>query len=375
MALAALVLASGARGEIVEDLLLMPTDMAASHHFLLNPASHKLKSLEGSAVAARGSKRAKLDQSAAGSFTFESSTNDDHVGVSLLADLGAGAGLGVSHQTLFRKTETGIEGATRDDSLELLKETQSAFKLIIELTEGLNAGMTMRYMYKDYQVLGSPFLNERLATHYKSSLIGYGAGASYDFKKGGIGYAYYPPLRGKTSILGEEYILVEPGEIVADAYFVANQSVTAGLLFKRWINEIDDRAAGTTADDDQTTISLYGLDPDQYLFQRQLLMAGLDYVASKQTALRVGVGREEAEFNFRDLARYNGIQVNQGGRTSNPIFQYYRARIAVRFSDKGVELNAGGGMFKRAYDFSQAMGGAKYEADGRELFASVGLKL
>jgi hypothetical protein len=32
-------------------------------------------------------------------------------------------------------------------------------------------------------------------------------------------------------------------------------------------------------------------------------------------------------------------------------------------------------MFKRAYDFSQAMGGAKYEADGRELFATVGLKL
>lgn len=367
---------TSASAEMLEQFMLFPSDALQEHLFLLNPADPKPQGMKAQAAAGRSSKSVKLDQSQGGGDTLVNDVGADHVGAALQADLGAGAGIGLSHQRMFRRLEARIEGQNaRFRPVELLKEEQSAVRLVIELTDNLRGGMMMRYLYKDYKILGSPFLRDNLATYYKTSLIGYGAGGSA--RLGGIGasYAYYPPLRGKSNIEGEEYIIIEPGEIIATLGVHASPQFSLGLLFKQWINEVDDRAAGTTAADDQTTISLYGLDLDQFLFPRQLLQLGLDYHLSKETALRVAAGRQNDEFNFQDMAGFNRLDVRQPGRTGNPQLTYTRIRAGVHYGAKGIDLQAGMGIFSRSHEFSDAMGGAKYEADGREMFATLGVKI
>lgn len=365
--------------QMVEDHLQHGTDGTATHLFPLNPAIQKVDQTQGGVILLRDSKEVKLDQTASSDDTITNKVNDDYLAAAAAIDLGAGAGIGISHQTLYRKVETNVTARGNAEPVEETTKIQhSQLKLLVELTDGLRAGMAVRYLYKDVALFGNPLSGGRRepATRFRTTLVGYGAGFAYAQKEQfGLAYTYYPPLRGKTDVEGEEKIVVERGEISADAFYKISKVWTGGILYKRWINEVDDLAAGTTAADDQTRISLYGLDLDQYLIPSQMIMVGGDAELSKQTGLRLSVGQEVAEFNFMDLMRYNRIDVRQSLDDKHATVTYYRLRAAVKFTNKGVEIDAGGGYFTRKHEFPERMNGAVYEATGKEVFATVTMKL
>jgi hypothetical protein len=373
MATLLLIHAPPAAAEMGEGVVAMPTDNAASHLFLLNPAALKPTAAQGGALMVRGTRTSKLTQPE--SDLIETETSDDYLGFGALLDLGAGAGLGLSHQTLHRQWVTSV--TTNDTPREeSLKEQQSGIKLLVELMDELRAGMVVRYLYKDYTILGDPFLDDDESTRYKMPMIGYGSGFAYFFKQGALGYAYYPPLRGKTTVYGEELIVVEPGEIVVDANFQPSDTWNIGLSAKRWLHdESDDRNAGTTASDNQTNISLYGLSPDQYFRQTQQLMLGADVQLTKQAGLRFAVGQEQGEYQFIEHLTFNRIDVRQDEEDRHQGAKYQRFKAMINFVNQGMQLNAGAGLVKLANDMPDSMNGATYEVDGKDLFVTLDMKL
>ncbi len=377
MLLALAMTASTAKADIIEDYLQYPTDGAATHLFLLNPANLQAGKSQAGGILLRHSRVTKLDQSETGGEVIESTVNDDFLAASAIGDLGAGALIGISHQTQFHKVETDLPERNRDPKIETSKIQHSQVKINVELTDMFHAGIAIRYLYRDVALYGDPFLRSGMITRYRTTLVGYGAGLAFKMKdRGGLAYAYFPPLRGKTDVDGEERIVVERGQIVADGHYRVKKQIVVGGSYKRWINELDELADGTTASDDQTEISLFGLDPEQYVLPRQLLMLGGDYELTKQAAVRVAVGQETAEFNFRDLARYNRINVRQDNDHKNEVVKTNRIRASLRFLNQGVQIDGGAGYFTRAHGFPDAMlRGAQYEATGREIFATVSAKM
>jgi hypothetical protein len=103
-------------------------------------------------------------------------------------------------------------------------------------------------------------------------------------------------------------------------------------------------------------------------------MIGGDFEFSKALTFKVSLGQEQAGFNFRDFVRYNRIDVRQRGNQDENI-QYNRVRAVVRFINNDSEFNAGMGLFERKFDFPEAMNSGVYESGGKELFASVGMKI
>ena len=134
--------------------------------------------------------------------------------------------------------------------------------------------------------------------------------------------------------------------------------------------ETDDLAVGSTASDNKTRISYYGLDPDQYIIRTQLLMLGLDYALNKDLALRLGVGVEQGHFDFRNLLVYDGAAVNQQGLDN---ISTNRGRVALHGAFKPAELDVGYGVFSRSFKFTDGEGGGTYKTIGQEMSAIVGV--
>lgn len=373
--LATLGVSGSAWAQMVEDQHRLATDSAVTHLFPLNPAVLKPKALQGGLMVTRHQRQASLDHIEEAGDKVTTSTTEEAVVAAAVADLGAGAGIAATHQLLFRKSETELQSDGRGTPREELGKIQhSSIRLIVELTTEIKAGIAMRYLYKDISILGDPFLGELEKTRYKTTLVGYGAGFSYAVKSFGASYTYFPPLRGKTDVEGEEKIIVEPGLLSLDGFYRANEQWTVGLLAQRWLNEVDDLAEGTTAADDETNISLYGLDPDQYVKPQQLIMLGFDFVASPMVTAKLSIGQEKALFNFDDYLVYNRADVR--GRGDEPTMKYNRIRAAVSFTLKaGVTADLGLGLYRREYDFPSTMNGGSYEGDGREMFATLGAGL
>lgn len=349
----------------------LATDSASTQLFLLNPALLKPVGTRSAGQVTQSKRDASLSHD---DDSVSSESTDESLAAAALMDLGAGAGLGVSHQILFRKTETelGSDSVRQQKREELAKVQHSAIRLIVELTEQVRAGVAIRYLYKDVAILGEPFLGPGEVTHYNTTLVGYGAGVSYFTKSAALSYTYYPPLRGKTEVYGEELIVVEPGVISLDAMLQPKERWTFGLLAQRWLNEVDDLAKGTTAADNETKISLYGLDPDQYVFPKQLFMVGFDFEVTKAFLARLSIGQETATLNYNDLLVYNRAGVN--GRGKEPEIKYNRLRGAVRFTLKNnVDANIGMGFYSRSLDLPASMNGGRYKGSGRDLTASLGI--
>lgn len=359
-----------ARSQIIEDHLLHATSSRGTQLFPLNPASRGFEPLQGGVVLMKTNRSSELNQEANDNDKLSTEVEQSLLAVGSMTDLGAGAGLGLSHQIKFHQADSKTSLAPDNVREEFTKQTQSAVNLLVELTANVKAGMAIRYLYQDTTVLGNYFTDFR--TPIKTTLVGYGSGLALNFAKGGLGYAYYPPLRGKAEILGEEKIIVEAGQIVADGFYAVNDKVAVGVMIKTWLHELDDRATGTTANDDnQTGISLYGLDVDQYVFPERLVLVGADYEASAKTALSISVGQETASFNFRDLARFNRVTVGQP-RDEDPEMKSKVLRGSLKFTNQKLAIHVGFNFYSREADLPSTMDSAKYSSSGRDLFLMLG---
>lgn len=355
----------------------MPTDSmeppAVITHPGVMPPKSRSSGHETGLLMTRDERTTKLDHTEVGGDEIKSTVFDEAILGTVNFDLGAGARVALLHELVFRKTKTTSSAIRRGAPREEVEKTQmDALRITIELTEGLTAGMMLRYVYRDRLIYGDLSVGQQ--TNYKTSMIGYGGGAAFNLKNFGLGYAYFPQLRGKTDILGEEKIVVEPGFLNLDASYKPNDQFVISLLNRRYLWELDDIGRGTTnTDTNQTRISLYGLDPDQYLLTDSLTMLGISYGLGKIATLKLALGQEKAHFNFQDLMVYNRVDVRQ--RTGDPRdLTYNRVRAQLQWLlNRGLHISVGMGLYERKFDFPTAMNAGTYEASGKELITSAGI--
>jgi len=354
--------------DMAEEGLQMPTDGGFGGLFPVNPAFLRPKDMRFGALGLRSRRATTLDHTVEGGTKIASTVTNDFVGAGFGLDLGAGAGVAIEHVDQFRLVESLIDKRNVGKPIrEVSKVQQTSVKLVVELTPELRAAIVMRLLQQQTLILGQPFLSPNQTTSYAPQMVGYGGGLSYSVADMGIGYAYYPPLHGKASVSGQEFIVSESGFIAVDA-FARSGAFTIGVLGKSWLVEIDDLAAGGTAADNKTRISYYGLDPDQYLIRTQLAMVGLDYALTKDLALRLGGGQEQGRFDFRNLLVFDGVGVRQRGPDK---ITTSRGRVALHGIFSQLEVDLGYGSFSRSYKFADNEGGGTYKTIGQEMAAVV----
>jgi hypothetical protein len=372
----ALAASTTATADPVGELTMMPTDGAASHLFLSNPATHMPSSgSEAGILAARTKRTSMIEHQDEGGDKVETASQFETVAAAFMADAGAGMGVGIGHAAEFREWSTDFAERGGPDRSESTRFDQTTARAAIELTEGLNAGFSARLLRRQVSVLGDDGLGPDEATHYKVSFFGYSAGMAWKADRFGVSYAYEPPLHGKARVEGEDRIVVEPGRIELDAFFKPNEQCTLGLLARRALNEVDDLASGTTAEDDQTRISLYGLDPDQYVIPDRTVMVGVDWKATPAIWIRLAAGEERATFNFRDYFVYSQIDARQDQDDKDEGLRYYRYRAAAEWSQGKLQAAAALGYWKRERDLPSSMNGGSYEGKGTEMRLTLGTQL
>ena len=359
-----------ALADMAEESIQLPTDGSSSRLFPVNPAYLRPKDMHVGVLGVRNHRATTLDHSAVGGTKIAATATDDFVGAALGLDLGAGAGVAIEHVVQYHLVESLIDNRNPDKPIrEVSNRQQTSAKLVVELTTELRAAIVMRYLQQRSVILGAPSLNQSRTTRYAPQMIGYGCGLTYAVKDMGIGYTYYPPLRGKAFVSGQDLIIIEPGFIAVDG-FLQRGDFSFGVLGKHWLVETDDLAIGSTASDNKTRISYYGLDPDQYIIRTQLLMLGLDYALNKDLALRLGAGLEQGHFDFRNLLVFDGAAVKQQGEDN---ISTNRGRVALHGAFKPAELDIGYGVFSRSFKFTDGEGGGTYKTIGQEMSAIVGV--
>ena len=126
---------------------------------------------------------------------------------------------------------------------------------------------------------------------------------------------------------------------------------------------------------DGTTLDRIWFHPEvSMVFKKQLVLLGMDWDFAKVASLRASLGQEVAELNFGDLMVYNRAGVNARGSGKDEL-KYNRARVMLRFSQNGMEADAGLGLCTRDHDLPENWNGGSYKATEQELFATIGMKL
>lgn len=358
----------------LEDVMGFPTDIYNLSMFPLNPSHHKLDGLRVGAAAAQSTEETTLDQSITSNDVIETKSEISHMGLGLLYDIGAGAALGVQHQVRFEKDVTTASFRPTNELEELTKHNLTTATIYIELTTNLNAALTIRHLFKKWNLIGNPRLTASENTIFGTSMAGYGSGLHYKAKKFGVSYSYIPPMRGKSSIQGEEMIIVEPGKISADFSIQPTKNIAAGITVQRWIHELDDRARGTTSEDLENTISLYGLDINQYVAPNQMIVIGGEFAINRDMKIHGSVGRKKSEYKFGDLQRYNRVSVSQSDTHREYLEgNIYKAMFSM--DTFGMNLSAGMSLFSQTDDLPEFMNGATFKSNTRETFVSAEMKL
>jgi len=359
--------------QLMDDTLRMPTDGAGDHLFLGNPASLKPASLRGGVLVTSDARENTLNQDANAGNTITNEVKTETVQFASLVDLGAGAGLGLMHQSNFKEIST-TSNTDETARVEQIKTTLTTGAVIIELTDSIKAAFAIRGLHKEWSIFGAPFMNEGTQTRYVLPTAGPGYGVDFNNKRFGASWAIFYPLRGKATIQGEEMLLVESGEILLDAFYEINANFLIGIGGKRWIHESDDRAQGTTASDNTTDISLYGMDLDQYIRPEQRYEAGLDYTASNQLKLRLGLSQQRESFHFNDLRRFNGVDVRQSG-DQKEFLTYNKIKGILKFVSNNLQLNVGLGHYIRTRSLPDNMNGGEFKSTVTERFVTLDIKL
>lgn len=357
----------------IDDTHRLATDGAAEHLFLGNPASRKFSSLRGGSLVSSRQRETELDQTFTSGDKIKNKVSSESIHFGTLVDLGAGAGFGVSNQTNYKEIITTSSSDTTERR-ELIKTTTTTGSVAIELTEELTVAFAIRGYYKEWSVFGAPFMDEGRQTKYVMPTAAPGHGVDYKLNDFGASWAIFYPLRGKSTIQGEEFLIVESGEVFIDGFYEINSQLRLGIGSTRWIHETDERSTGTTADDDQTNISLYGMDLDQYVNPEQRFEVAFDYQATNQIQLRGAVSQQTDSFHFNELERFNGLDARQGD-DDHEFMVYNRLKVMMKYSSNNLQVHLGVSRYSKKHTFPDSLNGGVYNSAVSEQFLTVDIKL
>src|SRR5262249_37755588 len=158
-------LAVQARAELAEEHSQMATDGDGSLLFPMNPAHLRPSKVEAGASMVRHTRESVLDHTAQAGDRIDSSVSDDFEEAGILVDLGAGAGLGISHEIQYHKVTTSLDGQrAATDKVELAKTENTQARIAVELTKEFKAAVDLRLLQKKATVYGDPFLGSDKTT-------------------------------------------------------------------------------------------------------------------------------------------------------------------------------------------------------------------
>ncbi|MEZ4744272.1 MAG: hypothetical protein R3B45_17790 [Bdellovibrionota bacterium] len=275
------------------------TDASGKGLFLLNPAIEQPGSMELDSFVMRSSFSHKLrSEQTANLSEIKSEGKEDVLAVGLGGDAGSGLGLALTHMRSMYKTESSnlTSRAAKSETFDFNHTTGRA---IIEMTPTFRLGVQVSFMRINHHIYGSMSVNSANSTAYDGILYGTGGGLYWDLKPAILTMAYLAPLKGKSEIYGEEFIITEPGIAEAMASVQRGKYIFGGA-YRRSLYKHDDRFGGTTVNDgNQTRIELMGIDRENNnIFFKNHIQIGLQYLFTAVEAIKLDATYEAVEFNF-----------------------------------------------------------------------------
>ncbi len=331
-----IMLPSVVSAQLIDGRLRMATDASSTNLFMANPAAVMPNRTWISYV--------RLTEDREYSYTAGNGQNTDdreseiaevdHA-FGVLVPLGGGAAFGVTGQFLGTDMESSSE--SRSEAVdENFRRRMGSIRAIVDLTPVLRFGFEYRMTEVRAQVRGSFNVSAQDSTRYLGRVAGYALGLFYEANNMGLGVSTAPAMRGKAEVEGEEKVITEPGALAIDAYFKQGAYVY-GIAAERRNYQRDERAEAATSPNDQRTMSLNGLDFEQFYMPTDLVMVGMDYQVKQDIWLRGSMGRQWGVFLFDEE------EVPGGNEDLESAVSSYVARVALAFvkADFRAEIAVG----------------------------------
>ena len=313
--------------------LFQATDASHDSGFLLNPAKNPSSAKatkasgasQGTLLVVMSGRDTKVENSSNGQST-SSNVEDFSVAGSLMLNAGAGLTLTLNGEHSISDVVSSRMGSN-NDQLESLKDTIIDGRLSVVLTEMFALGITIKSQRLDYNLKGNLFLSEDEVTAYTGMMIGPGYGFKGTIPLGSLikqvdyGVTFIEPLKGKSEVNGEQFVIFEPSVLELGASFVISEFLV-GLSYREWGYNADDRYFGTIyPNDDASDVDLFGLDPQRNsIFPLRNIQLGLDYDVLSNATIRASYAYESAEVSFNPGAttpefRENGDYISYNSFT------------------------------------------------------------
>lgn len=283
-------------GQYIEDDSRTATDVANGNVFIGNPAAIFPGKTWITYQNSKSINKYTAITNDNGPVQADASLTTTYHGLGISYPLGGGAAVGLTGQQIGKDTEVRVDN--RNNLFEESMRTKNfSGKFIIDLTPKLRGGIAYKITEERMDVLGNFFIDEDDRTKYLGSMTGYSLGFFYDMSNGGFGLGHSPGMRGKAEVQGEEKIVSQRGYTVLDFYRESNKR-RFGLVYKVWQYKRDDRAEIVQSFVDQRNMSLNGIDLEQFLFDTELVMLGLDWPVNNDTYFIASAGRYKGVFLF-----------------------------------------------------------------------------
>ena len=327
-------LSSVAFSDTIEDRAATPTDGRALHPFQHNPAIVDLEKFGFVAVYDSTTKKSAMigSKGTGNQADIEYERPTKIQALALQVPLG-GAALVLSGQ--FKGDDlTGRTSARNRAITEYYRERRYEGRFALELVSKTKFAFAYKYHQVQQDIYGSFNLDSLDRTPYKGTMSGYSAGVFYEDSHLGAGLFHVAPMRGKSEIFGEQKIISYPGLTGFDGFYQLKSGVILGLSYKRWLYKADDRTELSTSPDDDRTISLGGLDVDQFFYRTQAIGVGADLTIVPDIELRLGVIRQDGVFQFAD----NVVPGDRPDDDKALQYQIYKAGIRIQKQKVGAEF-------------------------------------
>lgn len=225
--------------------------------------------------------------------------------------------------------------STRDSEelRELFNHTIYTGKFSALLGPNLYGGLAFHYTQENADLMGS--FNTSTRTKFKGNLTNISTGVSYNGNPIKVDGFYLQPSVGKASILGEDKRISEPGLIHIGLGYQLNQNQSFQSEYTRVLYKHDDRRLGTTtADANQTNISLEGLAFENLMFLSTRLGLGLKFPMN--TLLNAHLMIYQLQYQlWTDQDSLPGKSAEDNGRKS------YAAKFGTHITRQQLQLSLG----------------------------------
>lgn len=324
----------------LENGLLLATDAAGSHLFLMNPGTSLPKDFTFGLAQLNSTATPSFIRNPDGTET-KTRTRMNAQGIAILAPFGSGlaAGLGAEFSRQeARSTNSNSNYRILPVEEQKIRRTLTG-RVVFEFTPAFQVGAQFRYQSVNADLLGSFSADPADRTSYKGALFGGGAGGVYRMGSGALALSYFTPLRGKVTVTGESKVTSEPGMILVQAHLESSKALRFGVSYATWTYEKDELTKISTSPSliRRTNIFLYGVSPEASLYTTKSLGLGAESKWGEALIGRISLFRDTLEFVVPE-----GIPgaVAQGS-TSSRVFTGYHARSALALAQGPFETSFG----------------------------------